>query len=229
MDNGQISLQPFSMMNDEAMNKFSFTELPTFNLLPSLEEINKVSEAPIMVTLDDEIRAREMLHESMRSLFKDINKMSIPQDSVGPFMTGIFQQSRTVNFKISKDDGGWNIRAEVLVDGKSFKFYMQLSQNGWVEADARALSLKSNAEKDAFSVAYNLASDEDGLAVMALSEEQKYLNTDNVNALCGRRSGRKRRVALSYCGLSTDEKVPTVQIIHVTRPPKSERMEFGKD
>uniref|UniRef100_A0A915IUB6 Uncharacterized protein n=1 Tax=Romanomermis culicivorax TaxID=13658 RepID=A0A915IUB6_ROMCU len=74
-DNGQISFQPFSMTADEAANRFAFAELPKFNLIPSLEEINRVSDKPLFATSDEETQARQMLHENMQHM-KNIDKKS---------------------------------------------------------------------------------------------------------------------------------------------------------
>uniref|UniRef100_A0A915KKX5 Uncharacterized protein n=1 Tax=Romanomermis culicivorax TaxID=13658 RepID=A0A915KKX5_ROMCU len=90
---------------------------------------------------------------------------------------------------------------------------MELFKSEAVEAGARASNSRSNVEKGAFAISYNLANSEDDLAIMALSEEQKYLNTENVNLLCRRRTGRKKReAAVPYCGLDFDEEVSELRI-----------------
>uniref|UniRef100_A0A915I0C8 Uncharacterized protein n=1 Tax=Romanomermis culicivorax TaxID=13658 RepID=A0A915I0C8_ROMCU len=96
-----------------------------------------------------------------------------------------------------------------------------------MEARATALSLRTIAEKDAFAVAYNLAKNRDELAVMALSKELRYLNSDEVETLCSTSSRRKRRAAVvGYCGLRMDEKVPTTETERRELISKTERINY---
>uniref|UniRef100_A0A915J418 Uncharacterized protein n=1 Tax=Romanomermis culicivorax TaxID=13658 RepID=A0A915J418_ROMCU len=155
-------------------------EMPDEHLLFDTREnlIKKCIGYDVLNQLDN-VRPGTQVTEYDLNNVANIKEISIPENSVRPFVTGAFKEFLIGHFGTSKENGRWKIQAEISHNEQNFKLYMELFKSEAVEAGARASNLKSDVEKGAFAISYNLANSKDDSAIMALSEEQKYLNTEN--------------------------------------------------